>query len=205
MPNVDDYITALRGFKYFSILDLANGYLQIELAEKEREKTAFVTEDGKYQFKRLPMGLMDSPYYFQRLINYLMCNMKYTICLGYFDDLPILGKTIQKLIKITQRVFMRLREYNLKCNPKKCKWFITTIKFLGHEVTGYGVRPDAEKVKVLKNMQCPETRKQLQSQLGCFNYFSRFIKNYSKLSAPLYKLISKSNKKFVFNDENRTN
>ena len=205
MPNVDDYINALRGFKYFSILDLANGYLQIDLAKKEREKTAFVTEDGKYQFKRLPMGLMDSPYYFQRLINYLMGNMKYTICLGYFDDLPIMGKTIQELINNNQRIFMRLREYNLKCNPKKCRWFITTIKFLGHEVTGYGVRPDAEKVKVFKNMQCPETRKQLQSQLGCFNYFSRFIKDYSKLSAPLYELLSKANQKFTFTDENKTN
>ena len=69
MPKVDDYINALRRFKYFSILDFANGYLQIKLAEKEREKTAFITEDGNYQFKRLPIGLMNSPYYFQRLIN----------------------------------------------------------------------------------------------------------------------------------------
>ena len=107
MPKVDDYINALRRFKYFSILDFANGYLQIKLAEKEREKTAFITEDGNYQFKRLPIGLMNSPYYFQRLINYLIGNMKYTICLGYFDDLPIMGKTIQELIKNTLKVFER--------------------------------------------------------------------------------------------------
>lgn len=150
MPNVDDYINALRGFKYFSILDLANGYLQIELSEKEREKTAFITEDGKYQFKRLPMGIMNSPYYFQRLINYLLGNMKYIICLGYFDDLPIMEKTIEELIKNTAKVFERLREYTLKCNPMKCKWFITTIKFLGHEVTGYGVRPDPEESESVK-------------------------------------------------------
>lgn len=64
MPNVEDYINALRGFSYFSMLDLAHGYLQTELNKEERPKTAFVTEDGKYQFKRLPMGLMDAPFFF---------------------------------------------------------------------------------------------------------------------------------------------
>ena len=54
-------------------------------------------------------------------------------------------------------------------------------------------------------MQCPKTKKQLQLQLECFNYFSRFIKNYSRLSAQFYKLLSKSNKKFVFKKEKRLN
>ena len=79
MPNVDDYITALRGFSYFRLLDLAHGYFQIELSEAEREKTAFVTKDGKYQFKRLPMGLVDAPYYFQRLINKLIGGLIFSL------------------------------------------------------------------------------------------------------------------------------
>jgi len=86
MPNVEDYINALRGFSYFLILDLAHGYLQIELSKKERPKTAFVIEYGKFQFKRLPMRLIDAPFYFQQLINKLIGKMKYTMCLAYFDD-----------------------------------------------------------------------------------------------------------------------
>jgi len=46
------------------MLDLAHGYLQIELDQEERAKTAFVIEDGKFQFKRLSMGLIDAPFYF---------------------------------------------------------------------------------------------------------------------------------------------
>ena len=98
MPNVEDYINALRGFSYFSMLDLAHGYLQIELNKEERPKTAFVTEDEKYQFKRPPMGLMDAPFYFQQLINKFIGDMKYTMCLGYFDDLPIMGSSFSELI-----------------------------------------------------------------------------------------------------------
>ena len=200
MPNVEDYINALRGFSYFSMLDLAHGYLQIELNKKERPKTAFVTEDGKYQFKRLPMGLMDAPFYFQQLINKFIGDMKYTMCLGYFDDLPIMGSSFSELIDNSVKIFLKLREYNLKCNPKKCKWFVTHLKFLGHEVSGFGVWPDQEKVKVLKELAPPKSVKQLQSQLGCFNYFSRYIKNFATIAAPLYGLL-KRNTKFKMSEE----
>ena len=182
------------------MLDLAHGYLQIELDQEERPKTAFVTEDGKFQFKRLPMGLMDAPFYFQQLINKLIGTMKYTMCLGYFDDLPIMGYNFNDLIDNSIKIFFKLREFNLKCNPKKCKWFVTHLKFLGHEVSGFGVWPDEDKVKILKELTPPRTIKQLQSHLGCFNYFSRYIKNFSTTAAPLYNLLKKDTK-FKFSDE----
>ena len=68
MPRVDDYLEAMNGHKYFALLDLAQGYYQIELAPEERVKTVFVTPDGKYQYRRLSMGLAESPSYFQKLI-----------------------------------------------------------------------------------------------------------------------------------------
>jgi len=58
----------------------------------------------------------------------------------------MMRKTVEKLTTKTTKVFMRLREYNLKCNPRKCKWFITKIKILGYKVTGYGVKPESKKV-----------------------------------------------------------
>ena len=150
----------------------------VELDQEERPKTAFVTEDGKFQFKRLPMGLMDAPFYFQQLINKLIGTMKYTMCLGLFDDLPIMGHNFNDLIDNFIKMFFKLREFNLKCNPKKCKWFVTHLKFLGHEVSGFGVWLDEDKVKVLKELTPPRTIKQLQSHLGCFNYFSRYKKKF---------------------------
>ena len=186
MPNVDYYITVLGRFSYFTVVNLAHGYFQIELSEAEREKTAFVTEDGKYQFKRLPMGLVDAPYYFQRLINRLMGRIKYSACLEYFDDIPIMGTTFEDLLVNMKLVFKKLQEYNLKCRPDKCKFGIREIKFLGHIVSEEGVKPDPEKISVLKKLKPPTTLKQLQSHLGCYNYFSRYNKDFATLAAPLY-------------------
>lgn len=72
MPKVDDYLETLQQMSYFSMLDLAKGYYQIELALKEMRKIVFVTNDGKYQYKRSPMKLAESPAYFQQLINKLI-------------------------------------------------------------------------------------------------------------------------------------
>ena len=92
----------------------------------------------------------------------------------------------------------------MKCRPDKCKLGIREIKFLGHIVSGEGVKSDPEKVSVLKKLKLPTTLKQLQSHLGCYNYFSRYIKDFATLAAPLYQKIKK-NIKFEFNDEDIKN
>lgn len=74
--------------------------------------------------------------------------MKYTMFLGYFDDLPIMAYNFNDLIDNSVKMFFKLREFNLKCNPKKCKWFVTQSKFLGHKVSGFGVWPDQDKIKI---------------------------------------------------------
>ena len=132
------------------------------------------------------MGLVDAPYYFQRLINRLMGRIKYSACLGYFDDIPIMGTTFEDLLVNKKLVFKKLQEYHLKCRPDKCKFGIREIKFLGHIVSEEGVKPDPEKISVLKKLKPPTTLKQLQSHLGCYNYFSRYNKDFATLAAPLY-------------------
>jgi len=108
--------------------------MEIGIKEQEREKTAFVTEDGKYKFKRLPMRLVDASFDFHKLMNKVMSNIKYSACLGYFDDIPIMGTTFEDLIHNIKLVFEKLREFNLKCRPDKCEFGIGNIKFLGHIV-----------------------------------------------------------------------
>ena len=92
MPRVDDYLEALRGNHYFASMDLSHGYYQILLDEEERPKTAFTTPDGVYQYRRMPMGLADSPCYFQAFVNKVLGDLAFKICLGYFDDIPIMAR-----------------------------------------------------------------------------------------------------------------
>ena len=204
MPRVDDYLEAMRGQKYFALIDLAQGYYQIELSEKERQKTVFVTPDGKYQYKRLPMGLAESPSYFQKLINTIIKDLRYHHCLGYFDDLPCMGQTFNNFCESLDLLLQQLENYNLKARISKCLFGLTSIDFLGHTVSGIGIRPSSEKIQALKDLPYPITAKQLQSQLGFYNYFSRFIPNYAKLAGPLYRLISKERKFKILQEDKQS-
>ena len=204
MPKVDDYLEAIRGQQYFALINLVQSYYQIELSKEERLKTVFVTPDGKYQYKRLPMGLAESPSYFQKLINTIIKDLKYHHCLRYFDDLPCMEQAFDNFCESLHLFLQQLEKYNLKARISKCSFELTSIDFLGHTVSGIGIRPSDEKIQGLKDLPYPLTVKQLQSKLGFYNYFSRFIPNYAKLARPLYRLISKERKFKILQEDKQS-
>lgn len=65
MLRTDSVFDAAHGARYFSILDALKGYHQIDVAEEDRDKTAFVSHKGLFRFKRLPFGLKNAPAIFQ--------------------------------------------------------------------------------------------------------------------------------------------
>ncbi|XP_053202154.1 uncharacterized protein LOC128387043 [Panonychus citri] len=194
MPNIDDHIQALAGYEYFITIDFAQGFHQIQLNPCEREKVALVTEMGKFQYVRLPMGLADSPAYFQQFVNSVFGDLLYKACLAYIDDIVIFGRSFEELINNADAVFTKIKNIGLKVQPDKCKWGHKEVKFLGHIISGKTVRPDPEKIQRLKEFQPPKNVKGLQSQLGLFNYLSKFIPNYSTVASILFELCSKKNK-----------
>ena len=203
MPRIDDYLEALRGMKYFALLDLAQGYYQIELPPKEIAKTVFVTCDGKYQFTRLPMELAESPAYFQQLINTMIKDLKYKHCLGYFDDLLAMKKDFNSFCESLKLLLKKIQEYGLKVRIDKCSFGDMEFNFLGFIASGKGIRPDSNKVKALSSLPYPKNVKQLQSQLGLFNYFSRFIPKFATIAAPLYALTRKEKKFSIMNEDKK--
>ncbi|VDI46659.1 Hypothetical predicted protein [Mytilus galloprovincialis] len=81
----------LRGSAYMSTLDMAAGYWQIEIDEKDRHKTAFVTKYGLFEHVRLPFGLCNSPATFSRVIQLVLKGLTWRECLAYLDDVIVLG------------------------------------------------------------------------------------------------------------------
>ena len=87
LPRIDDSLDALGGASWFSTLDLASGYYQVELDEGDKEKTAFVTHEGVFQFNVMPFGLTSAPATFERLMERVLAGLHWSICVVYLDDI----------------------------------------------------------------------------------------------------------------------
>ena len=122
LPRIDDALDALNGTKYFSSMDLMSGYWQVEMEPESRERTAFITYGGLYEFLVLPFGLTGAPGTFARLMESVLRNLTYKICLTYLDDILVYSKTFEDHLFHFRQVFYRLRLANLKLKPSKCKF-----------------------------------------------------------------------------------
>ena len=86
LPRIDDTLDTLNSARWFSALDLASGYWQVEVDPADREKTAFTTPYGLFQFKVMPFGLCTAPRTFQRLMEQVLSGLHWETCLVYIDD-----------------------------------------------------------------------------------------------------------------------
>jgi hypothetical protein len=191
IPNIQDILDKLGRARYFSALDCASGYWQVPLAEEDRPKTAFSTPICHYEYLRMPFGLKSAPSTFQRLMNNVLMGLIGTRCFVYLDDVIIFGETLQEHHIRLREVLDKLRQYNLKIEPDKCEFLKTELNYLGHVVTGEGVKPDPHKVQAIKEFPIPKTKTDVKSFLGLAGYYRKFIPQFSKIAKPLNDLQKK--------------
>ena len=134
LPRIDDSLDALGGSVWFSTLDLASGYWQVEMDPKDQEKTAFSTQGGLYEYKVMPFGLANGPATFERLMEQVLRGLHWQTCLVYLDDIIVFSKTFETHLARLEEVIDRIGAAGLKLSPKKCHLFQTEVTFLGHVV-----------------------------------------------------------------------
>ena len=191
LPRIDDSLDSLGKAKYFSTLDLASGYWQIGLTDEARQKSAFCTTSGLYQFKVMPFGLTNAPATFQRLMEKVLAGLQWQICLVYIDDIIIYSQTLEEHLKDLQQIFSRLKQAKLKLKPKKCSLLREKVAFLGHVVSGKGIETDPDKIEAVKKWQQPTNLTELRSFIGFCSYYRRFIPEFAILAKPLIQLTEK--------------
>jgi len=134
----------LAGAKFFSTLDLAAGYHQIQVHPKDQHKTAFSTPFGHYEFKRLPMGLSNSPSTFQRYMERILGDKIFSTLLVYLDDVIVFSRTVDEHVDRLRDLLERMRKNGLKIKPKKCTLFASKVTYLGYQVSEEGVTRPSE-------------------------------------------------------------
>ena len=200
LPDPNHCLQSLHGSKWFSTLDLASGYWQMEVDPKDRPKTAFTCQSGLFEFNVMPFGLTNAPSSFERLMEKVLSGLQYDICLLYLDDIIIKSETFEEHVVNLKKVFDRLRDSNLRLSPKKCTIFQHKVQFLGHVVSEEGISTDPKKVETVKEWPKPSTVKQVRSFLGLCSYYRRFILNFSSVAKPLTRLTEKD-VKFAWSSE----
>lgn len=191
LPNIADLLDQLGKCKYFSTLDLASGFHQIELSTSDIPKTAFSVENGLYEFTRMPFGLKNAPSTFQRVIDNVMTGLQGEQCLVYMDDVIVYSTSLEDHLERLRNVFDRLRQSNLKIQPDKCEFLRKEVAYLGHLITEDGVKPNPAKIEAIQRFPQPRNPKEIKQFLGLTGYYRRFVKDYSKIIKPLTYLLKK--------------
>jgi hypothetical protein len=164
LPRIDDTLDAISGAKWYSTLDLKNGYHQVSIAPEDRPKTAFALPgSGLWQFTVLAFGLSNAPAVFERLMLNILAGLTWKTCLVYLDDIIVFAKTFEEQIKNLEEVLHRLKQANLKLNSKKCRFFQKRVIYLGHVVSEDGVSTDPEKTKAVSEWPVPKNVKEVRS------------------------------------------
>ena len=143
LPRVDECLDSLAGAKWFSSMDLNSGFLQIGMSPEDKEKTAFLTSFGFYQFTVMPSGLANSPSTFERLMENVLRGHQWKELLLYMDDIISTSSNFDEGLERLERVFQRLQDANLKLKPLKCTFFQKSVRFLGHIVFEEGISTDS--------------------------------------------------------------
>jgi len=171
LPRIDELLESFRTANWFTTIDLASGYWQVEMAEEDKEKTAFITHQGLYEFNVMPFGLKNAPETFQRLMNYVLQEYIGKFVAVYLDDIIIYSKTFEQHIDHIKTIFKALRKAILKIKLKKCYFCFPNISFLGHIVGRDGISVDPAKVEKIKNFPELMNLKDLRAALGLFSYY----------------------------------
>uniref|UniRef100_A0A2N9JBM4 Uncharacterized protein n=1 Tax=Fagus sylvatica TaxID=28930 RepID=A0A2N9JBM4_FAGSY len=176
----------------FSFMDRFSGYNQIKMAEEDKSKTAFVTHWGTFVYDVMPFGLKNAGATYQRAMVTLFHDMIHHEIEVYVDDMIAKSRTTQDHLTDLRKLFQRLKKYQLRLNPNKCAFGVTSRENYWASLSAAGEsRLILQRFKLYEACPHQRTEKEIRSFLGRINYIARFIAQLTATCEPLFKLLRK--------------
>lgn len=147
LPLIDEIIDFAAGRRFRSTLDLLSGYWQIPLYEGDKEKTAFATRSGIYEFNVMPFGLCNAPATFQRHMDAVLQGPTSQSGRPYIDDVGIFSHSFSDHLRHLQSTFNRIRETGMVIKLSKCHFLRRELPYLGYVIRDDGIIPDPTNIK----------------------------------------------------------
>lgn len=189
VPTFDDVLPQLSGKKFFSIIDMKDGFWHVELDNESSKLVTFNTPFGRYSFTRLPFGISSAPEVFQKRAQQAFGDIQGVAVV--FDDIIIAASSMEEHDNILRQLLERAREMNVRFNRAKLQLTVNSVVYLGHVVSDNGIAPDPNKVRAIVDFPQPKSREDLMRFNGMATYVSRYIPNFSELTFPYRQLLKR--------------
>ncbi|XP_064072074.1 uncharacterized protein LOC135193461 [Vanessa tameamea] len=185
LPNIENVVSEVAKYNYFSQIDLKSAYHQIPILEKEKLFTAFEASGNLYQFTRIPFGVTNGVAAFQRALHFIIKteHLKGTFC--YLDDVTVCGMDKGDHDHNLNCFMAAVKKYNLTLNEQKSTFGVNSINLLGYNIKDNTVKPDSNRLKPLLDLPPPTNNSELKRTLGLFAHYAKWINNFSKKIKPL--------------------
>lgn len=186
-PLIEDLMIKTRNCKYFTTLDINSAFWSIPLKIQDRKKTAFVTQEGHFQWTCLPFGLKTSPATFQRILSNIIRKYKLAdFAVNFIDDIIIFSKTFAEHTIHLSRLLEAIMKEGFRLKFSKCTFANNQAKYLGHIIENNSIKPLKDYLIAVRNFPIPTTRKNVRQFLGKINFHHKFIPHILRLHSTHY-------------------
>ena len=200
---IQDILTKING-KYFTTADMNSAYNQMPLDEQSRRLTQFVIGNQQYEFNRLFYGISIGPAAFSAFMSKIFRPLILKKnAITYLDDVFMQSQTKDEMFNVLEKYHQILQNENLKAAPDKSHFFLTRVKFLGHNIERKTITPLKSRIDAIQKLQPPTNKKKIQEFLGMLNFLSKYVYKMQLYLRPFYNILRQQNN-FEWNTERQT-